>query len=119
MKLNHLDLQVTDVQAARAFFETFFDFHCSYARTELAILTDETGFELAISNLSKATEVQYPQDFHIGFVVAEVAQVQALYTHLKEAGYTMKFDLQKAGPNLAFQCLGPDQIPVEVRAALR
>lgn len=118
MKLNHLDLHVTDLPATREFFETFFDFHCPYARADLAMLVDEAGFELAISNRSKATAVQYPADFHIGFVVDEVAQVEAVYARIKEAGYAIPFELQKAGPSWAFQCIGPDGIHVEMRAPL-
>ncbi|MEZ4614752.1 MAG: VOC family protein [Caldilineaceae bacterium] len=73
---------------------------------------------LAISNRSKATAVQYPADFHIGFVVNEIAQVDAVYARIKDAGYAIPFDLQKAGPSWAFQCIGPDGIHVEMRAPL-
>jgi len=116
MKLNHLDLHVTDLPTTRDFFETFFDFRCTYARSDLAMLVDEAGFELAISNRSKATDVQYPSDFHIGFVVTDVTQVEAVYARIKEAGYAIPFELQKAGPSWAFQCVGPDGIHVEMRA---
>jgi hypothetical protein len=34
----------------------------------------------------------------------------------KNAGVGMKLDLGVQGPGLVFQCLGPDDIPVEVRA---
>lgn len=118
MKLNHVDLQVTDLPGTRAFFETFFGLQCVYARTELALLQDEAGFELVLSNLSKATAVQYPPDFHIGFVLDDVEQVKEIYARVKAAGYAIKFELQQAGPSLAFQCWGPDALPVEVRAPL-
>jgi catechol-2,3-dioxygenase len=55
MKLNHLDLQVSNVQAARHFFETFFGLRCSHARAELVILEDKAGFVLAVSNLSNVS----------------------------------------------------------------
>jgi hypothetical protein len=32
------------------------------------------------------------------------------------AGVAMKLDLGVQGPALVFQCLGPDNIPIEVRA---
>ena len=118
MKLNHVDLQVTDLSRARDFFETFFGLHCVYARTELALLKDEADFELALSNLSQAAAVQYPPDFHIGFVLDDVEQVKEIYARVKAAGYAIKFELQQAGPSLAFQCWGPDALPVEVRAPL-
>ena len=39
-------------------------------------------------------------------------------TAAKAAGIGMKFEVQEASPALAFQCVGPDAIPVEVRAPL-
>lgn len=54
MKLNHLDLQVSDIHAARAFFETHFGLRCSYTRRdEIALLEDDAGFSLGVSNLFK------------------------------------------------------------------
>lgn len=116
MKLNHLDLQVSDVQAARHFFETYFGFRCPHAREELVILEDEAGFVLAVSNLSKASTPQYPADFHIGFMVERVEQVKEIYDRLQKAGVAMKLDLQKMGPHLTFLCYAPDAIPVQVCA---
>ena len=116
MKLNHLNLQVSDVQSARDFFEAFFGLHCSYARAELAMLEDGDGFALAVSNLSKVSAPQYPKDFHVGFRLESTEQVKNIYDRLKNAGVEMKFDLQKAGPNFVFQCYAPNLIPVEVSA---
>lgn len=116
MKLNHLNLQVTDVQTARDFFETFFGLRCTYARTELAMLEDGDGFALAVSNLSKGSAPQYPKDFHVGFRLASTEQVKDIYNRLKNAGIEIKFALQKAGPNLVFQCYAPNSILVEVSA---
>ncbi|HEY9639830.1 MAG TPA: VOC family protein [Coleofasciculaceae cyanobacterium] len=114
MKLNHLNLQVTDVQAARDFFETFFEFRCSYSRAELVILEDEAGFALAVSNLSGISNPQYPKDFHVGFRLDTVEEVKRLYDRLKNADIPINFDLQTAGPSLVFRCYGPDSILVEV-----
>ena len=52
MKLNHVDLHVSNVDAARGFFERFFALRCTYHRRgEIAILEDEAGFQLGVSNL--------------------------------------------------------------------
>jgi catechol 2,3-dioxygenase-like lactoylglutathione lyase family enzyme len=117
MKLNHPDLQVSDIHAARAFFEMHFGLHCSYTRRdEIALLEDDAGFSLAVSNLFKNAAPVYPPDFHVGFVLEDAAQVEAIYEQLKSAGVSIKHDLAKGGPNLFFMCVGPDGIPVEVRA---
>ena len=37
MRLRHIDLQVSDVDAAREFFETYFGLHCTYQREKQII----------------------------------------------------------------------------------
>lgn len=116
MKLNHLDLQVSDVNAARTFFETHFGLRCSYSRRdEIAFLEDDAGFSLGVSNLFKNPAPAYPLDFHIGFVLEEAAQVETMYEQFKSAGVVMKSELAEGGPNIYFMCVGPDNIPIEVR----
>ncbi len=117
MRLNHVDLQVSDVDAAREFFEDLFDFRCVFQRRrELAMLEDEDGFSLGVSNLFKSDPPHYPSDFHIGFVLDTEAEVRAQYERLHEAGVEMKAELAFGGPNVYFMCIGPDAIQVEVRA---
>ena len=121
MKLNHLDLQVSDIHAARTFFETHFGLRCSYTRgNEIALLEDDIGFSLGLSNgLSSAAQsaaLTYPPDFHIGFVLEDASQVESLYGRLQREGIAMKYTLREGGPNLFFTCFGPDGIAVEVRA---
>jgi hypothetical protein len=112
-----VDLQVSDVDGAREFFETLFDFRCTFQRRkELAILEDEAGFSLGVSNLFDSPAPVYPPDFHIGFVLETEAQVRAQYERLTRAGVAMKAELAIGGPNIYFMCVGPDSIPVEVRA---
>jgi catechol 2,3-dioxygenase-like lactoylglutathione lyase family enzyme len=117
MILNHLDLQVSDVDAARNFFERFFELRCKYQRqTQIAIFESDSGFEFAVSNLFNAPAPVYPPEFHVGFVLPRTADVREAYERLKAAGVAMKLDLGVQGPALVFTCFGPDNIPVEVRA---
>lgn len=117
MILNHIDLQVSDIDVATKFFETFFGLRCTYRRgRQIALLADDGGFEFGLSNLHNSPPPVYPPDFHIGFVQENVDRVREIYERVKKAGVAIKFDLQEAGPNLAFQCLAPDSIVVEVRA---
>jgi len=58
----------------------------------------------------------YPADFHVGFILENRDQVRTVYQRVRDAGIAIRFDLQEAGPNFVFQCIGPDNIPVEVRA---
>jgi catechol 2,3-dioxygenase-like lactoylglutathione lyase family enzyme len=117
MKINHLDLQVSDIHAARAFFETHFGLRCTYTRgNQIAFLEDDAGFSFGVSNLFNNPAPSYPPDFHFGFVLENAAEVEALYEKLKNSGIPMKHELAEGGPNLYFMCSGPDGIPVEVRA---
>ena len=119
MKLNHIDLQVSDVDAAREFFERHFGLRCTYRRAgQLAMLEDDGGLELGVSNLRGSPPPHYPPDFHVGFVLERAGDVRDVYERLREGGVRIKTELREGGPNLFFMCEGPDAIPVEVRAPL-
>jgi lactoylglutathione lyase len=92
MRLNHLNLTVPDVSRAREFFETYFDLRCvvERGRNTIAVMVDDSGFILALSNFEKATEVGYPGAFHIGFMQESREQVDEMYRRLKADGYDMK-----------------------------
>ena len=117
MRLNHVDLQVSDISAAAKFFETLFGLRKVYQREgQIALLEDEAGFCFGLSNLHNSRPPVYPPDFHVGFILEKPDQVRSIYERVRAAGVAIKFDLQEAGPNFVFQCVGPDNIPVEVRA---
>ena len=109
MRLKHIDLQVPDLDAARHFFETFFGLRCTYQRRkQISFFKDETGFEFAVSNLFNSPPPTYPTDFHIGFIADRTAEVREIYDRLTAAGVSVTKSV--------FQSIGPDSIPVEVRA---
>lgn len=117
MRLTHVNLQVSDVDAARSFFERFFGLRCRYQRQQqIAIFDDDTGFEFAVSNLFNSPPPTYPPDFHLGFILERTSDVREAHDRLKAAGVAMKTELGVQGPALVFHCLGPDSIPIEVRA---
>ncbi len=89
MKLNHLNLTVPDVRQTREFFETYFDFRCVWeaGRDALAVLVDETGFVFTLNNFNKATKIEYPGAFHIGFMQESRQRVDEIYERLKAAGF--------------------------------
>jgi len=67
MRLRHINFQVSDVDAAREFFEKFFGLRGTYQREkQIAFFTDETGFEFAVSNLFNSPAPIYSADFHAG-----------------------------------------------------
>jgi catechol 2,3-dioxygenase-like lactoylglutathione lyase family enzyme len=85
VKLNHLDLQSSDVPALVRFLVTHFGL---VPRTRLdspkfAILGDSAGFTLVIQH---ADAPSYPERFHIGFIVDDPAEVHARGETLDAAG---------------------------------
>ena len=116
MRLNHIDLQVSNVSAAREFFERHFGFRCTFQRKEqLAILEDDAGMQFGVSNLFGSPPPTYPPDFHFGFIVSKESEVRATYDRLNRAGVPMKTEVSRGGPNVYFMCIGPDGLMIEVR----
>jgi catechol 2,3-dioxygenase-like lactoylglutathione lyase family enzyme len=66
VRLNHINLQVSDVDAAREFFARFFALRCRYQRQkQIAIFEHKTGFEFAVRNPDSdniPVEVRAPKD---------------------------------------------------------
>lgn len=89
MRLNHLNLTVPDVSQTREFFETYFGLRCvtERGRAALAVLVDESGFILTLNNFNKATSVEYPGAFHIGFMQESRERVDEIYGRLKSDGF--------------------------------
>ena len=87
MNINHLDLQVTDVQRSVVFFETFFGLTLQTNRTSpaIAILSDGAGFVLVLQRKKEPAQT-YPDGFHLGFLVDEIAIVERTHAALLQAG---------------------------------
>jgi catechol 2,3-dioxygenase-like lactoylglutathione lyase family enzyme len=92
MRMNHLNLTVPDVAQSRQFFETFFGLKCvaELGRNALAVLVDDTGFVLTLNNFEKASEVQYPGMFHIGFMQESRERVNEINERLKSGGFELE-----------------------------
>jgi catechol 2,3-dioxygenase-like lactoylglutathione lyase family enzyme len=88
MRLNHLDLAVSDVSLTRAFFEKYFGFRCVFerGRDTIAVLLGESGFILTLSNFDKVDRVEYPNGFHIGFMQDSRERVDEIYRRLTSDG---------------------------------
>ncbi|MEO5929548.1 MAG: VOC family protein [Candidatus Kapaibacterium sp.] len=118
MKLNHLNLCVPDIAETRAFFETFFRFRCTDAKGSLVVLEGEDGFILVLSNLGKVDAVDYPAEFHFGFILNDPAEVYATYERLTAGGIGIPHGVREMRGSLAFYCRIPGNILLEVSASL-
>ena len=97
MRLNHINLAVSDVPAARAFLETHFALRCLGAANSETIvaMTDEGGSIITLSNFKKSEAVVYPGAFHVGFMQPTREAVDAIHARLAGDGI-------KVGPRKEF-----------------
>jgi catechol 2,3-dioxygenase-like lactoylglutathione lyase family enzyme len=87
VKLNHLNLTVTDVRAAREFLERYFGLKQMGGNAGMAFLTDEDGFVLTLMKAGRAAKVAYPGNFHVGFFIESEAKVDEIHRRLREDGF--------------------------------
>jgi lactoylglutathione lyase len=87
MKLNHLNLAVTDVLAARDFLEKYFGLRSSGGHAGMSFLSDDDGFVLTLMKAGKATYLAYPGNFHVGFFVESDEVVNEINRRLKDDGF--------------------------------
>jgi catechol 2,3-dioxygenase-like lactoylglutathione lyase family enzyme len=89
MKLNHLNLTVTDVRETRQFLEKYFGLESmdKGENNQIAQLRDDDGLGLTLIKVGEALEVHYPASFHIGFIQESEAQVDEINQRLKADGY--------------------------------
>ncbi|QRN95440.1 VOC family protein [Archangium violaceum] len=116
MRLNHLDLFVSDVPGARDFFEAFLGFRCetTKGRDAMSILRDESGFVLVLSQFRKDSPTEYPTDFHIGFLQETEQAVRALHERLTAAGVENVSPLDQRRGALLFYFRAPGGVLVEI-----
>jgi lactoylglutathione lyase len=87
MKLNHLNLTVTDVAAASAFLEKHFGLRSMGPPTPtMAGLRDDNGLVLTVMRAGKDEELRYPGSFHVGFTQETPEEVNEIHRRLTEDG---------------------------------
>lgn len=112
MRLNHMDLPVSDLEATADYFQRGFGFERIPARADgMAILRGEDGFALILQQVERA---EYPPGFHIGFLQPSDDAVHAAYLRLVDAGLPQPPAPAVSYGCLAFWCQAPGGILVEV-----
>ena len=114
MKLNHINLVVTNVEAAVNLFEKYFDFKCTETKGNnvVAILKGADNFTLVIMT-SKDGDLKFPAAFHIGFMQTTTQEVVDIYQKLKSAGIDAGQEPRKIRDSFGFYFLF-DNIMIEV-----
>jgi catechol 2,3-dioxygenase-like lactoylglutathione lyase family enzyme len=121
LRLNHLDLHVPDVAQTRDFLVAYFGFkHLDTKGADaLAILEDDAGFELVIScpneKLRGADQATLGVNTcHIGFIVSERGDVDALHARLIAGGVELADAPKPMRGGWGFYVRAPGQILIEV-----
>ncbi|MEP6903965.1 MAG: VOC family protein [Actinomycetota bacterium] len=115
MKLNHLDLSVSDVAQARDFFVEHFDFTCLEDKSEkMSILRGADGFVLVLDKLKSNDSPNYPAQFHIGFILNNENEVENKRAQLQRAGIEVPHQLRKNTRGTMFYFTAPGGILIEV-----
>jgi hypothetical protein len=117
VKLNHLDLQTTDVQALAAFLVDHFDLQrrSNDRSPAIAILGDEAGFTLVIQHDEAPG---YPEYFHVGFIHDTVEPVRAHRERLVAAGLGPS-ELSTDNRGTRFYLRAPGELLIEVSTPTR
>jgi catechol 2,3-dioxygenase-like lactoylglutathione lyase family enzyme len=118
MKLNHINLPVTDVVASVRFFEQYFNFKCidSKGNNVLAVLQGANDFTLVLmaATFNRNGNTTYPDAFHIGFFVDSQEQVTDLYNRLTAGGIATEHPPGSMRRSYGFYFNAPGNILTEV-----
>jgi catechol 2,3-dioxygenase-like lactoylglutathione lyase family enzyme len=121
MRMNHLDLHVPDVAAARDFFVDIFGLKATETRgrDNLAILSDDAGLEIVLSRpvdkFGAADTVSVGANtYHIGFILTQRNDVDILYNRLINGGYEAWHEPREIRSGWLFYAFGPGKILIEV-----
>jgi catechol 2,3-dioxygenase-like lactoylglutathione lyase family enzyme len=121
MQLKHLNLTTSDVSGLAEFFKRFFGFKCLLERGSGAftILGNDDGFVLTLMKAKKSDPAAYPETFHLGFYVDDLAAVQAKRDELLAAGLSPQAiqDAGRSGRGTHFYCTAPGNFVVEIATA--
>jgi catechol-2,3-dioxygenase len=117
MKLNHLNLSVTDVPEARGFLEKYFGMEDGGGNNNIGFLRDENGMVLTLTSMKvgREAEVRYPATFHIGFIQESRDRVDEINRRLKDDGFDVPPPSMQHG-SWTFYFLAPGGFTIEVLA---
>jgi lactoylglutathione lyase len=91
VKLNHVNLTVSDVQAARRFLERYFGLRSpGGGKKNFDVLFDDNGLVLTLIGAGKGKTVAYPPSFHIGFMQPTEEDVDRINARLREDGFEVE-----------------------------
>jgi len=116
MKLNHLNLTVSNVPETRAFLEEYFGLRRieeAEGDNSFDVMFDDANLVLTLMKVGESAEVTYPPSFHIGFIQESETKVNEINKRLKDDGFDVKSPKRFHG-SWTFYCKAPGGFTVEV-----
>ena len=111
MKLNHLNLTVTNPLETQDFLATYFGLKpMGKGTAKMAFLSDDNGMVLS---MFKGVDVNYPDTFHIGFIQETEESVNRINGRLKADGFDVPPPSKQHGA-WTFYFLAPGGFTIEV-----
>lgn len=113
MNLDHLNLQVNDPAACRAFYEEWFDFTHAFDADGGHFLRNPAGFLLAL--VPADPHVPLPVGVHVGFSFPSPDEVDARRGAMSAAGVPVSAlqDFRPDDDYVSFRCWDPDGTEIE------
>lgn len=118
MRLNHLNLAVTDVGAAKRFLQDYFGLTAAPGVGDderFCLLRDDDGMALTLMRGAPDAEVTYPGTFHIGFIQPDEQAVDAIHQRMVEDGHDVP-PARRFHGSWTFYANAPGGFAVEVMA---
>jgi catechol-2,3-dioxygenase len=117
MKLNHLNLTVTDVPETQKFLEQYFGMQRRGGNNNIALLSDDDGMVLTLTSMKVGgeSEVKYPSTFHVGFIQESEQRVNEINQRLKADGFDVPPPSRQHG-SWTFYFHAPGGFTIEVLA---
>lgn len=111
MKLNHVNVPVTDVDAAKEFLEQYFDFQYLGGDGMVAVLEGEDDTIIGLSPVDSEDDV--PDSIHIGFFVDNRETVDEMHHLLETEGYHVG-SVHERHHTYDFYVWAPGELTIEV-----
>jgi lactoylglutathione lyase len=118
MKVNHLNLTVTNPVETQQFLVKYFGLKPrGKGNQNIALLSDDNGMVLSLMNMKigRESEVKYPATFHIGFIRDSEEQVNEINRALKADGFDVPPPWRQHG-SWTFYFDAPGGFTIEVMA---
>jgi catechol 2,3-dioxygenase-like lactoylglutathione lyase family enzyme len=112
MKLNHLSFPSSDTAATARFFERYLGFTIA-GSWEQSYILKRPGYDVVIDHSSRETPV-WPGNFHVGFELPSVEDLQQLYARFKAEGVQMETEVFNNGRGSRFFCRAPGGVMFEL-----